>query len=132
MFSRFDVHWIQTDRQTDKQSIYTRLLGRLAPIFHSNCEHFLFVYIVKRNKKKFADFIKKIVDFQNSIKIQFCWRLFFEILIIHNPSLGSCEAPQKIGPDRFSRFDVYLAQTPRKAKYIFTYRYISTCTLNPL
>ena len=37
----------------------TRLLGRFAPIFYFNCEHW------KTKKKNFADFIKKIVDFQN-------------------------------------------------------------------
>ena len=38
--------------------------------------------------------------------------IFFEISIIHKPSLGSREIPQKkIGPDRFSRFDAYWIQT---------------------
>ena len=27
--------------------------------------------------------------------------------IIHKPSLGSREVPQKFGPDRYSRFDVF-------------------------
>ena len=36
---------------------YTRLLGRFAPIFYLNCEHVLFVYIVKQNKQKFEDFL---------------------------------------------------------------------------
>ena len=39
--------------------IYTRLLGRFAPIFYLNCEHVLFVYVLKQRKKIFADFIKK-------------------------------------------------------------------------
>ena len=34
--------------------------------------------------------------FQNLMKIQFCWRLIFEILIIHKPSLGSCNVPYTI------------------------------------
>ena len=39
----------------------------------------------------------------------------FKILIIHNPSLGSCEVQQKkIGPNLFSRFDVYWIQTNRQ------------------
>ena len=46
--------------------INTRLLGHFAPIFYFNCEHFLFVHIVK---KKFAD-LKKM-------EIKFCWRLIF-------------------------------------------------------
>ena len=36
--------------------ISTRLLGRFAPIFYFNCEHVLFVYILKQRRKKFADF----------------------------------------------------------------------------
>ena len=40
-----------------------------------------------------------------------CYRIFkanFSILTIHTLSLGSCEVPQKIGPDRFSCFDVVI------------------------
>ena len=37
-----------------------------------------------------------------------------ENLIIHKPSLGSREIPQKFGPDRFSRFDVYWIQTNKQ------------------
>jgi len=60
---------------------WTRLLGRLAPIFYLNCEHVLFVN--------------------------------------HKPSLWSRDVPQKFGPDRFSRFDVYWIQTDRQAKFIY-------------
>ena len=60
-------------------------------IFFFNCEHFLLVYIVK---KKFADFINKIWDFQNLMKIEFCWRLIFEILIIENLPFESLEQDQ--------------------------------------
>ena len=34
----------------------TRLLGRFAPIFYLNCEHVLFVNILKQRRKKFPDF----------------------------------------------------------------------------
>ena len=34
----------------------TRHLRRFAPIFYLNCEHVLFVYILKQRRKKFADF----------------------------------------------------------------------------
>ena len=46
---------------------FTRLLGRFAPIFYFNCEHFLFSNIEKQKQnKKFADFMKKnFVDFEN-------------------------------------------------------------------
>ena len=66
-------------------------------IYVFNCEHFLCVYekceII--TKQKFADFIKKVVDFQNLMKIEFCWKLIFENLIIHKPSLWSCLVPHK-------------------------------------
>ena len=39
--------------------IYTRLLGRFAPIFYLNCENVLFVYILKQTRKKFSGFLKK-------------------------------------------------------------------------
>ena len=40
---------------------------------------------------RLADFMKKKVrGFSNLMKIEICWRLIFEILIIHNPFLGSC------------------------------------------
>ena len=38
----------------------------------------------------------------------------FVILSIHYSSLGSCEAHTKLGPDQFSRFDVYWFQTDRQ------------------
>ena len=76
-----------------------RLLGRFMPIFHFNCEHVLFVYIGKQNKKGLRISSKNFVDFQmfkNLMKIEFWWRHNFEILIIHKPSLGSREVPHKI------------------------------------
>ena len=41
----------------------TRLLGRFAPIFHLNCEHVLFVYILKQRRKKCCGCLKKIRGF---------------------------------------------------------------------
>jgi len=63
-FSRFDVYWIQTNRQTPRQTsqIY-RLVGRFAPIFYLNCEHVLFVYILKQRRKKCCGFKNKIRGF---------------------------------------------------------------------
>ena len=54
------------------------------------------------------------------MKIEFYLRQTLEILIIHKPSLVSCEVPQKWVPDRFSRSDVYL-DTTRKKVYILVY-----------
>ena len=43
----------------------------------------------------------------------------FENWIIHKPFLGSRQVPQKIGPDRFRRFDVYLIKTDKQMNDIF-------------
>ena len=51
-------------------AVFSGCLTRL--FFYFNWEHFLF-------------------------EIEFSWRQIFEILIIHKPSLGSCELPQKLG-----------------------------------
>ena len=45
------------------------------------------------------------------MKIEFRWRLFLEILIIHKPALGTCEVPHKIWANQFWRFDVYWIPT---------------------
>ena len=68
-------------------------------IFYFNCEHFLLdkpwldliwlLYIVEQKQKCLN--LKK-----NKIKLDICLRLIFEILIIHKPSLGSCELQHKI------------------------------------
>ena len=78
--------------------IYTRLLGRFAPIFYLNCEHVLFCVHFKTKKKKISRIFKKN----------------FKIFIIHKPSLGLRDVPQKFGPDRLSRFDVYWIQTNKQ------------------
>jgi len=37
-------------------------------MFYFNCEHFLFVYIVKQKAKKFADFIKiNVMEIENFV-----------------------------------------------------------------
>jgi len=43
--------------------IYTRLLGRFAPNFYLNCEHVIFVYILKQRIKTFCGFLKRIRGF---------------------------------------------------------------------
>ena len=79
-----------------------RLSGRFAPIFYFNCEHVFFVYIVKQNKK--------YVDFSNFQKSNFVRGKFLKIRLCINLPWGNNarKVPQKIGPDRFSCFDVYL------------------------
>ena len=42
----------------------------------------------------------------------FCLRVIFAILIIHKPSLMGFK--DGLGPDRFSRFDVYWIQTNKQ------------------
>jgi len=70
-------------------------------------------------KKKSCGFYKKNRVFSTFNKNKVCWRQIFEILIIYKPSLGTCEVPQKIGPDRFTRFDVYWIQTDKQSIYIY-------------
>ena len=78
----------------------TRLLERLAPIFYLNCEHVLFVYILKQRRKIFCGFLKKqLADFKEFkffYKIKNLQNTFFFIFIIHKPSLWSRDVPQKI------------------------------------
>ena len=68
---------------------------------------------------------KKIVDFENLLEIEICWRQIFKILIIHKPSLGSCEVPQKTWAESVQPFSntnkQTFRQTDRQAKYIFIY-----------
>jgi len=82
-----------------RNSILSSLRGRFAPISWINCEHVLFVYIVKQNKK-FRGFSQKISRIfkilKNLMTIEFWWRQIFEILIIDKPSLESLDVPQKI------------------------------------
>ena len=50
--------------------------------------------------------MKNFRVFTKLSKIKFCMKQIFENSIIHKPSPGLREIPQKFGPDRFSRFDV--------------------------
>ena len=49
-----------------------------------NCEHFLFVYIVKQIKSSRILSLKNRDFFFNLMKIEFCWRLIFETLSSKN------------------------------------------------
>ena len=76
-------------------------------IFYLNCEHVLFVYILKQRRTFFCGFKKNSRIFK---KLN-----FFTNVMSH----------KKFGPDRFSRFDVYWIQTnrqtDRQAKLIYRY-----------
>ena len=48
-----------------------------------------------KTKKKVRESYKKIVDFQNLMKIEFCQRLFFAILTIHNLPWGHVRSHKK-------------------------------------
>ncbi len=58
---------------------------------------------------------KNFVDFQNFVDRG----KFVENFIIHETFLESREVHNNFRPDRFSRFDVYLMQMDRQAKYIY-------------
>ena len=68
---------------------------------------------------------KKIVDFENLLEIEICWRQIFKILIIHKPSLGSCEVPQKIWAESVQPFlntnKQTFRQTDKQSIYLYTY-----------
>ena len=98
--------------------MYTRLLGRFTPIFHFHRENVLFVYIVKQKRKQ--NFVVFQI-FKNIILIEANLRIWSS----RNLPWGHARFHKKIGPDRFSRFDVYWIQTDtnhekqtdRQAKY---------------
>ena len=48
------------------------------------------------------------------MKLEFCWRQIFEILIIHKPSQVTSRSHTRKGLDQFSRVDVYWIQTDRQ------------------
>ena len=108
--------------------IISRLSGRFASILYFNCEHFLFVYIVKQEQKKFADLILKNRGFSklNGNRI-----LLEAIYYFDHPNLPLVyvRSHTKFGPDWFSRFDVYWIQTniqtnkqtDRQAKFIYIF-----------
>ena len=57
----------------------TRLSVRFAPISYFNILFSICIHCITKTKK-IADFIKKkIVDFHNLRKIEFCWRTIFGI-----------------------------------------------------
>ena len=71
--------------------------------------------------------------FSNWMKIEFCWRQIFEILIMHKPSHGSCEVPHKIWAWSVQPFR-RLLNTNRQTSKVYLYREIEVCSsiLGPL
>ena len=93
---------------------------------------FFLCTLKNKTEKSFRISKKDVVDFQkflNLMKIKFCWRQFFEILTIHNPSLGLREVPQKNSARSVQPFGRFLIQTNRhpnrQAKYIILGFYFS-------
>jgi len=63
-FSRFDVYWIQTNRQTKFINILA-LEGASRPSSQLIVSMVFFMFIVKQNKNNLRIFTKNFVDFQN-------------------------------------------------------------------
>ena len=59
-------------------SYHTRLLANFAPIFYLNRKHIL---LIKQKQKKFADFMKNFVDFDNLLEIELLLFLFSILLL---------------------------------------------------
>jgi len=77
---------------------------------------FLFTF-KNKEKKLFADFKKKIADFQEFnlfYKLKTFKTHFLKFLSFINLPCGHVMSHKKFGPDRFSRFDVYWIQTNRQ------------------
>ena len=49
------------------RALFSRLLGRFAPIFYLNCEYVIFVYILKQRRKNIEDLKKNSRIFKNLI-----------------------------------------------------------------
>ena len=77
------------------------------------------MYSLKRKNKQ------KLTDFQNLMKIDFCWRQNFDILLVHKPSY---EIPHKIWARSMQPFWRLLdtnKQTDKTNLYIIDYWAIS-------
>ena len=66
-------------------------------------------------KQKFSGFTSFFVDFQNFTKFKLFWRLLFVILSTSiNFPWSHVGSHIKLGPDRYSRFNVYWIQPVRQ------------------
>ena len=95
--------------------LYSYLAGRFVLIFHFNCEHVLFVYIVKQTHTKFLGFYtKNFVDFQNFQKSNFVRSKSLKVRSSINLPRGHARSHKKFGLDRFSCIGVYWIHTNRE------------------
>ena len=70
-----------------------------APIFNFNCEHVLFVFIVKQKQtKNFADFIKRFRGFSKFSKLLFVRGKFLKIQSSINHPWCHVRSHKKLGP----------------------------------
>ena len=93
---------------------------------------FFFVYILKQRRKKFRGLLKKnsriFKIFKNFTKIKTFKHKFLKFWSFIKLPWGHVMSYTKLGPDRFSRYDVYWIQanrqTDRQAKFIYRRRQI--------
>ena len=88
-----------------------KIWARVFISFYFNCEHFLFVYIVKQNQKK-LEVSKKIVDILIQWKSKFVAGKFLKFVSFLN--MEHVKSHKNVGPDRFSCFDVYWIKKNRQ------------------
>ena len=97
-FSGFDVYWIQTDKQTNNTKT-NKVLGFQDASCPSSISTFVTVSVnifSLYSIKKVCGFHNIFHAFKKFYKIKTFKHNFFEILIIHRPSLRSREVPHKI------------------------------------
>jgi len=79
----------------EPSTIYiTRNSRRFAPIFYLNCEHVLFVYILKQRRKKIADF----QEFKFFTKLKTLKANFLRCLSFINLPCGHMMSHKNLGP----------------------------------
>ena len=111
-FSRQEKMWNEAEKNQEiflRQDLSRRNL-------YSYCSNICSLCLNCKTKtnKKFADIIKKIMDFQNFQKSYFVRGKYLKIRSSINLPLGHASSHEKFGPNRFSRFDVYWIQTNNK------------------
>ena len=103
---------------------YIRLLGRFAPIFYLNCEHDLFVCILKQRRKIFCGLSKKKSRIFKNLnffftKLKVFKTHFSRFLSFINLPCGHGMSLKKFGPDQFWRLLGTNKQTDRQTSQIY-------------